>query len=284
MSDGLRTVPPHSACHCPSVSGMTTTTGKRTRRLAIMAVLCALAVTAAVVLFRQYQQERSVTSFVVPEGWRASQVYAAADKALSVPEGTTEKAAERAARQGKLKLPAAAKGNLEGRLYPATYPVRSSTTPTSLVTLMSDTARKRQSAAGVHDEKTLIIASIAQAEADTFEDMKKVVRVIDNRMKRDMPLQMDSTINYALGRSTLRTTYADTRLASPYNTYLHKGLPPTPICNPGPEALKAALSPAEGDWLYFVTVKPGDTRFTADYQQHEKWVQEFNAAQQRNGT
>ncbi|UNS97660.1 endolytic transglycosylase MltG [Streptomyces tubbatahanensis] len=262
---------------------MTTRTAKRRRRLAGVAALCALAVAAAVVLFRQYQQEWATTPLVVSEGHRAAQVYEAADEALSVSAGTTKKAAERAARAGKLKLPAAAKGNPEGYLYPGTYTVRSETTPTSLVASMTKTARKRHAAAHVDDYPTLVVASIAQAEADNYTDMTKVVRVIKNRMARDMPLQMDSTINYALGRSTLNTSLADTRIESPYNTYRHKGLPPSPINNPGREALKAATSPADGDWLYFVTVKPGDTRFTDDYEQHLKWVEEFNA-EQRNGT
>ncbi|WP_432109786.1 endolytic transglycosylase MltG [Streptomyces sp. AA1529] len=261
---------------------MTTRTGNRKRWLIAVALLCALAVTAAaVVLIRQYHQDRASKPFVVPEGWRATQVYTAADKALSVPEGTTRKAAERAARAGELPLPAAAKHNPEGYLYPATYPVRAKTTPTALVTFMAETAKERHAAAGVDvdDYDTLVVASLVQAEADTPEDMAKVARVIANRLKRDMPLQMDSTINYALGRSTLNTSHADTRLDSPYNTYRHKGLPPSPINNPGPEALEAAQHPASGDWLYFVTVKPGDTRFTDDYAQHEKWVEEFNTEQ-----
>ncbi|MFE0761156.1 endolytic transglycosylase MltG [Streptomyces smyrnaeus] len=259
---------------------MTTRTGKRKRWLVGVSLLCALAVvTAAVVLIRQYQQEWRTTSFSVQEGWRASQVYEEADKALSVPEGTTKKAAQRAARTGELKLPAAAKGNPEGYFYPAVYTVRSKTTPTSLLKSMSKRARERHAAAGARDYDTLTIASVIQAEANTPEDMAKVSRVIQNRLKRDMPLQMDSTINYALGRSTLKTSHADTRLNSPYNTYRHKGLPPSPINNPGPEAIKAAQHPTPGDWLYFVTVKPGDTRFTHDYAQHEKWVEEFNKEQ-----
>jgi len=106
--------------------------------------------------------------------------------------------------------------------------------------------------------------------------MGKVSRVIYNRLERGMPLQMDSTLNYALGRSTLTTTKADTKLDSPYNSYERMGLPPTPIANPGQEAMRAAINPAPGDWLYFVTVKPGDTRFTSDHEQHQRNVEEFN--------
>ncbi len=256
-------------------------TTKRKRWLAGAALLCAVSVAAGVLLFMEWQRNRTET-LVVHQGWRATQVYEAADQALSVPDGTTKKAAARAARKGKLKLPAAAKENPEGYLYPSTYHVKDSTTPEALVTRMSKTAHNRLRAAGPTDYKTLVIASIVQAEAGNPQDMAKVARVIENRLKIDMPLQMDSSINYALGRSTLNTTRADTRIRSPYNTYRHKGLPPTPINNPGPEALKATKNPAKGDWLFFVTVKTGDTRFTADYKQHQKWVEEFNAEQRKN--
>ena len=254
-------------------------TSKRNRWLAGTALLCAIAVAAGVLLFREWQRNRT-EPLVIHQGWRASQVYKAADSALSVPSGSTKKAAARAAREGKLKLPDAAGENPEGYLYPSTYHVKRDTSPEALVTLMAKTAHRHLDAAGATDYKSLVIASIIQAEADNPEDMAKVARVIDNRLKRDMHLQMDSSINYALDRSTLNTSFADTRISSPYNTYRHKGLPPTPINNPGPDALEAAKNPAKGDWLYFVTVRPGDTRFTADYAEHEKWVAEFNTEQQ----
>lgn len=127
--------------------------------------------------------------------------------------------------------------------------------------------------------QTVTIASLVQAEAATKADMGKVARVVFNRLERGMPLQMDSTINYALNRFTLKTTENDTRVESPYNSYQRMGLPPTPIDNPGEEAMRAALSPTPGDWLYFVTVKPGDTRFTASYAEHLRNVAEFNRNQ-----
>lgn len=106
--------------------------------------------------------------------------------------------------------------------------------------------------------------------------MGKVARVIYNRLDQGMPLQMDSTINYALNRSTLDTRDSDTKINSPYNTYTRMGLPPTPIGNPGEEAVRAATSPPQGDWLYFVTVKPGDTRFTSSFEEQQRNVAEFN--------
>ncbi|MBZ3901946.1 endolytic transglycosylase MltG [Streptomyces griseiscabiei] len=221
------------------------------------------------------------TSLVIPEGWRARQVYEAVDKALALPAGSTKKSLAKA----ELMLPDDAEGNPEGYLFPATYPLREKSTPESLLAFMVETANKKfnggQVTAGAQRNamnvyQAVTIASIIQAEAATEADMGKVSRVIFNRLERGMPLQMDSTINYALNRSTLDTTVDDTKLDSPYNSYRRMGLPPTPIANPGSAAMRFAVNPAEGDWLYFVTVKPGDTRFTANYQEHLSNVAEFN--------
>ncbi|MFK0170642.1 endolytic transglycosylase MltG [Streptomyces sp. NPDC090306] len=229
------------------------------------------------------------TSLVVPEGWRAAQIYAAVDKALARPAGTTKKSLAVA----HLKLPNDAEGNPEGYLFPATYPLGPKASPQSLLSSMVDTANRRFNGAPVaagaqrnamNVYQAVTIASIVQAEAATKADMGKVARVVFNRLERGMPLQMDSTINYALNRSTLHTTAKDTRTQSPYNSYQRMGLPPTPIDNPGEQAMRAAISPTPGDWLYFVTVKPGDTRFTADYQQHLRNVAEFNAEQKKSAS
>ncbi|MER6050493.1 endolytic transglycosylase MltG [Streptomyces sp. NPDC001793] len=244
----------------------------------ILVAVLSLVVVLAVLLVPRLLRERQYGQLTVPEGQRASQIYATADQALKVPAGTTAQAA----RIAHLDLPAEAKGNPEGFLFPATYPLRKDTSPTSLLAYMVKTADQRLAADHITSYRTVVIASIVQAEADRSADMGKVARVIDNRLARNMPLQMDSTINYALGRSTLRTSHADTRTKSPYNTYAFAGLPPTPIDNPGPDALKAAAAPPAGDWLYFVTVKPGDTRFTADYRQHLRNVKEFNDAQKNS--
>nr|WP_228123623.1 endolytic transglycosylase MltG [Streptomyces olivaceus] len=221
------------------------------------------------------------TSLVIPEGRRSAQVYEAVDEALALPAGTTKKSLAKA----HLKLPNDAEGNPEGYLYPATYPLGDQPTPEKLLTAMVDTANKKFTGAPVaagaqrnalNVYQAVTIASIVQAEAATKEDMGKVARVVFNRLERGMPLQMDSTINYALDRSTLTTTTKDTKIDSPYNSYQRMGLPPTPIANPGEEAMQAAINPTPGDWLYFVTVKPGDTRFTADYAEHQRNVAEFD--------
>lgn len=258
----------------------------RRGRIALIAAGAVVAGTAvAVPLLSLGEEAPKPTSLVIPEGWRANQVYEAVDKALALPPGSTKKSL------GKLdlKLPNDADGNPEGYLFPATYPLERNgkkATADSLLSSMVDTANQKFSgapiAAGAQRNamnvyQAVTIASIVQAEANTKTDMGKVARVIYNRLERGMPLQMDSTINYALNRSTLRTSAADTRIESPYNSYQRMGLPPTPIANPGEEAMRAAINPAAGDWLYFVTVKPGDTRFTADYAEHQRNVAEFNA-------
>ncbi|WP_406264615.1 endolytic transglycosylase MltG [Streptomyces sp. NBC_00191] len=262
-----------------------------TRRGRLVLTVTALVVAAVAVLvpllLNGAQEEKK--SLLVPEGWRATQVYAAIDKALDEPPGTTAKAVGTA----RLKLPADARGNPEGYLFPATYPVDSTSTPQSLLSYMVNTAHQRFGAdrmssgaerSGLTAYQTVSIASIVQAEADTPEDMGKVARVIYNRLAQGMPLQMDSTLNYALNRSTLDTTAADTRIDSPYNSYQRRGLPPTPIDNPGEQAMRAAISPPPGNWLYFVTVAPGDTRFTAGYEEHRRNVAEFNARRRSAGS
>ncbi|MDT0439214.1 endolytic transglycosylase MltG [Streptomyces sp. NPDC005840] len=260
----------------------------RRGRLALIATGAVVAATAVAVplLTSGDDEDARPTSLVIPEGWRSGQVYDAIDKALALPPGSAKKTLTKAA----LKLPSEAEGNPEGYLFPATYPLAEKTTPESLLTAMVRTADKKFNGAPVsagaqrnamNVYQAVTVASLVQAEAATPEDMGKVARVVFNRLERGMPLQLDSTVNYALNRTTLKTTESDTRIDSPYNSYQRMGLPPTPIDNPGEEAMRAAISPTPGDWLYFVTVKPGDTRFTSSYEEHQRNVAEFNAAQKK---
>ncbi|WP_280703397.1 endolytic transglycosylase MltG [Kitasatospora sp. GP82] len=228
----------------------------------------------------------NANALTIPEGWRAAQIYAAVDQKLNLIAGTAQNTARQ--KLAELGLPDFTGGKVEGFLFPSTYPVTGETTVLELLKQMVVQAGRVHQEEGVEAAATansqspyglVTIASLLQGEADNPEDMAKVARVIYNRLAKNMPLQLDSTINYALGRSTLTTTGVDTKLDSPFNTYLHPGLPPTPIANPGQEALRAAAHPVDGDWLYFVTVKPGDTRFTDSLDQQQKNVAEFNANQ-----
>ncbi|MBT2388094.1 endolytic transglycosylase MltG [Streptomyces sp. ISL-1] len=273
----------------PAQSGRRFRLTRRGRLVLIVSAVVVIVATAVLVplLLRQAKEEKA--SLLIPEGWRASQVYAAVDKALEEQPGTTRKAVGTA----KLTLPADARGNPEGYLFPATYPIDDKTTPASLLSYMVNTANQRFGAdrissgaqrGGVTVYQAVNIASIVQAEADTPKDMGRVARVIYNRLAKGMPLQMDSTLNYALNRSTLDTTAADTKIDSPYNSYERPGLPPTPIDNPGEQAMHATINPTPGNWLYFVTVAPGDTRFTAGYREHQRNVEQFNANRSSGGS
>ena len=96
----------------------------------------------------------------------------------------------------------------------------------------------------------------------------KVARVIYNRLALDMPLQIDATVRYAVNKWTGALTQADLATQSPYNTYANKGLPPAPICNPGEAALRAALEPIDGDWIYYVLQDTsGNHFFTSSYEE-----------------
>ena len=149
---------------------------------------------------------------------------------------------------------------LEGLLFPAQYSFAQGTKADAALKEMITRGLAEVAKAGFladqskySPQQLLTIASIIQAEGGDG-DFAKVSRVIYNRLKIGMPLQMDSTL-----------------INSPYNTYRKYGLPPGPIGNPGRNALKATLSPAAGDWLYFITVAPQDTRFTSSLEEFNTW-------------
>lgn len=119
----------------------------------------------------------------------------------------------------------------------------------------------------------LTAASLVEREAPE-NDFAKVARVILNRLAKNMPLQFDSTVNYAIPEVEVATTNADRRRETPWNTYAKKGLPETPIASPGLKAVQAMENPAPGDWLYFVTIdKDGTTVFNADFAKHEEAIE-----------
>ena len=167
--------------------------------------------------------------------------------------------------------------SLEGLLFPAQYSFTQGTTAKqALQSMVSSFDVKTKTLPLSSDEKfnsqqLVTIASIIQAEGDT-KDFAKISRVIRNRIKIGMPLQMDSTVHYIKKvRGSVFLSTQSTLLKSEYNTYRRYGLPPGPIGNPGLDALRAAINPANGDWLYFITVSPGDTRFTADISEFNQW-------------
>lgn len=124
-------------------------------------------------------------------------------------------------------------------------------------------------------DELLTIASLIEGEG-TPDVFAKVSRVVFNRLKLGMKLQFDSTVHYILDtRGEISLSLKDTKIKNPYNTYMYQGLPPSPIGSPTLKAIEAALNPAPGDWLYFVTVLPGETKFTSSYQEFLRFKAEY---------
>lgn len=164
-------------------------------------------------------------------------------------------------------------GNLDGLLGTGQYVVGRRQSPASLLAQMvarfdAEAAaaglEARAAALGVTPYQAVTVASIVQKEGVYPQNLAKVARVVYNRLQRGMLLQMDSTVLYSEHRDGGPVTGADLALDTPYNTYLHKGLTPTPICFPSPASLAAALAPAPGNWLYFVLVSRDGTEAFSD--------------------
>ncbi len=187
-----------------------------------------------------------------------------------------------------LGLPTWAAGSsAEGFLFPDTYTLLPKMTALQILQMMvrefnQKIASINLPAAATHVFTTpwhaLIVASLIQAEGGNLQDFPKISRVVWNRLGKQMPLEFDSTIFYAMGKFGTHVNSAQEKFPSPYNTYLHTGLPPGPIGNPGLAAMKAAVHAAKGDYLYFITdtrKKPYLTYFTASLSQLQQWQQEF---------
>jgi UPF0755 protein len=168
--------------------------------------------------------------------------------------------------------------NVEGLLFPAQYTFEKDTSSLEVIQQMINRFKSDDWAQQILTYKNgftplemLTIASIIQAEGET-KAFTKVSRVIFNRLEKGMPLQMDATVHYVQkSRGNIFLSTRSTLINSPYNTYRNRGLPPGPIGNPGSAAMSAAIDPADGDWLYFITVAPEDTRFTASFDQFNEW-------------
>jgi UPF0755 protein len=226
----------------------------------------------AAVLLMLDPASRVVKKVVVPEGWRFEKTVSAAAKGTGLSE---EALRESLSRAGSLGLPAYAEGNPEGFLFPATYEFQPGVTSDKVIATMigrfDQAADSADLEAGARDRRLtplqlLTVASLVQGESAP-EDYDKVARVIYNRLKKGMPLQLDSTVNFALGTSELRLSAEQLATDSPYNTYKNTGLPPGPINSPGDAAIEAAINPASGSWLYFVTTDPKEkiTEFATSY-------------------
>lgn len=179
-----------------------------------------------------------------------------------------------------------------GSILPGTYTVSASESRQSLLARMKDEMRKAAyslwDARGVvpalkSPEEAVILASIVEREAAVEDEMPMIAGVFHNRLSRDMPLQADPTVIFALtggpARLGRKLTANDLKTDSPFNTYVRKGLPPLPISNPGRAAIRAVLRPARTDYLFFVADGKGRHRFAKTYEEHQENTKRWKQTQ-----
>jgi UPF0755 protein len=176
----------------------------------------------------------------------------------------------------------------EGFLFPKQYEFEKGTEAPQMVTRMLEqylletqtldisSARERLN---LSEYELVIVASLIEKEAAKPDERPLVASVIYNRLQKDMPLQIDASIHYALDEQGEELSLADLKVNSPYNTYESTGLPPGPICSPSRDSLEAAISPADTDYLYYVLKANGEEHFfTSNYDEFLKWKQKRDAS------
>jgi UPF0755 protein len=179
--------------------------------------------------------------------------------------------------------------NLEGFLFPDTYKIAKGLPARRMIRIMVDRFWKACSgdlselmvASDMSLREIVTIASIIEKEAIYDDEEPLMAGVIFNRLRVNMPLQCDVTIRYPLDNYGVDLTYEDLRLDSPYNSYLNKGLPPTPICNPGLSAIRAAVQPSKTRYYYFVSMNNGRHKFSVTYQEHSEAVFKYQVLNDR---
>jgi UPF0755 protein len=171
---------------------------------------------------------------------------------------------------------------VEGYLFPDTYAFEWAMTPDAVVRAMLDRFRdqsadlaERRMAAGLTEEEMVTLASVIEKETGRADERALISGVFHNRLRDGMLLQSDPTVLYAIGTPGGRLTRADLAHPSPYNTYVHPGLPRGPIANPGRAALEAAIEPVRTDALYFVSRNDGSHELSRSLDEHNRAVRRF---------
>lgn len=231
----------------------------------------------------------SFQRLTVPEGLTVKQV---AELVGKMPNRSAEKFLA-AATDGTIrsKYQPAGSTNLEGLLYPDTYNFEAKDDEHAILRRMVSAFDVAAAEAGidavsqgglVDPYQAVVVASLVEREARVPDDRGMVARVIYNRLQKKMLLQVDATVIYALGRTGekgLRVLNKDLEVDSPYNTYKNPGLPPAPIASPGRAALRAAVAPTEGPWLYYVVIDAeGRHAFATTLAEHNRNIAAATAA------
>jgi len=225
--------------------------------------------------------------FTIPEGYTLRQIAVVVEeKGISTKEEFLKLTEKGVPEEIDFKYSHLLEGRkLEGFLFPDTYAFSEDTTSLDVVKVMlkrfqevvpEDFAEKAASH-GLSPYKVIILASMIEREAKVKEERPLISAVYYNRMKKDMLLQCDATIQYLFEKPKELLTYDDLEIDSPYNTYLHRGLPPTPIASPGLSSIKAALEPASVNYLYYVVKgTDGAHKFSETYEEHQQAVEEYS--------
>jgi UPF0755 protein len=209
----------------------------------------------------------------IPEGFTAAEIAQRLQK-----EGLgSERPFARDFMQQQIVVDGARTRSLEGFLFPSTYLLPLGASPQQIAAPMiaeffkqlPRDAYARARALHVTVPGAVTVASLVEREAKSDADRPKIAEVIYNRLRLGMPLQVDASIEYALPEHKAELSFADLKIDSPYNTYTHAGLPPTPIANPGRPSLVAAFHPSKGDDLYYVYCGNGRHVFAETLAQHQ---------------
>lgn len=220
----------------------------------------------------------------IPEGMTLNKIAKILDEKNVLPYEAFIKVAHSEKLLTKWKI---SKPSFEGYLFPDTYnfspEVNSEEVIEKMVTNFFNKVKPLvESTGNSHWEETVILASIVEREYQINSEASIIASVFTNRLKKKIPLASCATIEYIITEiqekpHPKRIYFNNTLIQSPYNTYLHKGLPPTPICNPGITALKAAFLPASTDYLFFVVdnQETGSHKFSNSFTQHEKAREDY---------
>ena len=222
-----------------------------------------------------YHQHAVILSITFPEGWQIDRFARYAELKLGVSAARFNELCRDSLFLSTWPIPAA---DAEGYLLPAGYQFYWGAEPEEIVgelitatfAIFVDSLKTRMAELGWNIHQTLTMASLIEAEAGVAAERPRISAVFHNRLRKGIKLQCDPTVIYAMGGLDRRLLYRDLTFDSPYNTYLHYGLPPGPICNPGKPAVMAALYPPKSDELYFVARGDGTHIFSKTLREHNR--------------
>lgn len=215
--------------------------------------------------------------FVVPEGLTVRQIGKLWEKAGFGTAAAFDEAVRDPKWQQNYEIEA---DTLEGYLFPNTYQFPDGATPDVIIKIMLDESKRRWTdefcnaakALNFSRHEVITLASIIETEARVSDERPLISAVFHNRLRRGWKLQADPTALYGLGNPDRPPRAADLRTDTPYNTYVYKGLPPGPICNPGMASILAALHPAAVDYMYFVAIGEGRHHFSKTLREHQNMI------------